>query len=63
MKCKNILVLGGIMCLLTGCQDKEVMVLTPYGDAVIKDEGSSSMTKDTTKQSTQEENEANQGGR
>ena len=29
---------------LVGCSDNEVMVLTPYGDAVIKDEGTSSTT-------------------
>ncbi len=36
--------LGASMLVLTGCQNSDMIVLTPYGDAVIKDEGTSSGT-------------------
>lgn len=34
--------LGVSVLILTGCQNSDMIVLTPYGDAIIKDEGTSS---------------------
>lgn len=46
--------LCGLIIGLTGCGNRDVMVLTPYGDAIIKDDGNSSGTNNTkpTEQST-----------
>lgn len=40
---------------LVGCGESEVMVLTPYGDAVIRDEGSSSASTQTQAKQTEKE--------
>ena len=42
----------GLFIGLTGCGNSDVMVLTPYGDAVIRDEGASAGT--TTAKATQQ---------
>lgn len=52
----------GTVFLMAGCTNDNVMVLTPYGDAVIKDDGSAGTTsnnasKDTTAKAAEEEAE------
>lgn len=55
---KNKIYIAVLICSLiiglTGCGSRDVMVLTPYGDAIIKDDGKSSGTNNTkpTEQST-----------
>lgn len=62
MKKKIAAVMCGVSILtLAGCQDSDMIVLTPYGDAVIKDEGTSANVNTGTTAKTDTNTNANTG--